>query len=100
MVVAYDPINELAITFNGECYENKTHTMISCYPHYDKNGDLVQFNMACAECLKDGLGWRGWTYSLDIYQIFKVNHYDEKGVREALDYINPYFWKLTNMERD
>ena len=56
--------------------------------------------MACAECLKDGLGWRGWTYSLDIYQIFKVNHYDEKGVREALDYINPYFWKLTNMERE
>ena len=108
----YDPTAELATVLNGECWDNATHTGISMFPHYDTDGNLVALHMACAECLEvlnapwQAERWEGvvipterfhaWTYDLDIHSVFTVNHYDTNGVREALDYINPTFWKANN----
>ena len=65
--------------------------------------------MACAECLEvlnapwyaerdEGVvipktKFYAWTYDLNIHDVFKANNYNDNGVREALDYINPRFWK-------
>jgi hypothetical protein len=105
----YDPTIELATIFNGECFENATHTSISIYPYYNTDNSLESFHMACAECLEvlntawQDEQWEGvviptekhynWSYSLNIYDVFKANDYNDNGVREALDYINPRFWK-------
>jgi len=109
MINTYDPTIELATIFNGECFEDATHTGISIFPYYDTSNSLISFHMACEECLEvlnapwyaecdDGViihraKFYAWTYDLNIYSTFKANNYNDNGVREALDYINPRFWK-------
>ena len=108
----YDPTVELATILNGECFYSSSHTGISMFPYYDTDGDLVSLHMACAECLEVlNAQWQAerfegvviptakhyaWTYDLNIHDTFKANDYDNNGVREALDYINPTFWKASN----
>ena len=109
MINTYDPTIELATIFNGDCFDNPDHTGISIFPHYDTDNSLIAFHMACAECLEvlntpwyterdEGVvipteRFHAWTYDLNIHDVFKANNYNDNGVREALDYINPRFWK-------
>ena len=110
----YDPTIELATVFNGECFFSRNHTGISVFPLYGTDNSLVSFYMSCAECLtalnepwyaERDAGvviptekFYGWSYALDIPAVFKANDYNNNGVREALDYINPRFWKAEPLE--